>query len=139
MSTQRAGSPVANLTGQAEPASLTQEAYRQRIADLRVYGAEDGITINPVSETAFWNFVKSHPHWRRGLTALTHNGDLRVVWKDGQGGHLGLQFFGGEDVEYVVFKPRPDEGDVFRDAAWDTFDGVDRLVSDLDLLPLVQL
>lgn len=139
MSTQRAGSPVANFTEISEQTIATREAYRRRIAELREYGAEDGITINPVSETAFWEFVNAHPHWRRGMTALEHKGNLRVVWQDGKGGHLGVQFFGGDAVEYVVFKPRPEDGEVFRDAARDTFDGVDRLVSDLELLPLVRL
>ena len=139
MSMHRAGSPVANLTETSEQTIATQEAYRRRIVELREHAAEDGITINPASETAFWQFVNSHPHWRRGMTALEHKGNLRMVWQDGKGGHLGVQFFGGDAVEYVVFKPRPENGDVFRDAARDTFDGVDRLVSDLDLLPLVRL
>ena len=139
MSTHRAGSPVANITETPEQTIATREAYCRRIAELREYAAEDEITINPASETAFWRFVDLHPGWRRGMTVLRDNGNFRVVWQDGKGGHLGVQFFGGDAVEYVVFKPRPEDGDVFRDAARATFDGVDRLVSDLDLLPLVGL
>ena len=131
MSMHRAGSPVANSTETTEQAIQTQEAYRQRISDLREYGAEDGLTINPVSEAALWQFVNSHPHWRKDMTELLPNGNLRAVWKDGQGGHLGLQFFGGTDVEYVLFQPRPEEGKVHREAGLDTFDGIDRRVSSL--------
>lgn len=120
------------------PDNEIQKAYRERIEQLRMYGDEEGVTINPKSEEDFWTFINSHPHWRKDLTELISNGNLRAVWKDDAGNHLGLQFLGCQNAEYVIFKPRPDAGDVFREAGIDTFDGIDRRVNEHDLLPLVR-
>ena len=120
------------------PDSEIQKAYRERIEQLRMYGAEEDVAINPKSEEDLWTFINSHPDWRKGLTELINNGNLRAVWKDGAGNHLGLQFLGQQGAEYAIFKTRPDTGDVLREGGIDTFDGIDRRVNDLDLIPLVR-
>ena len=120
-------------------ASSHLPAYRRRIAELRGYGAEEGVAVNPESETDFWAFIDAHPDWRRGLMELMGNGNLRAVWKDrADGRHLGLQFLGRQEVEYVIFQPRPESGEMFREAGNDDFAGLDRRIRDSGLLPLVR-
>ena len=123
------------------PGKLSPEAeqtYRNRIAELREYGAEDGITINPTSKKDFWSFVKSLPATRPGSLVLMDNGNLRAVWKGDQGSHLGLQFLGGQMIQYVIFKQRPGAGKVSRVTGADTFDGIKRQIDAFELKSLVR-
>ena len=61
------------------------------------------------------------------------NGNLRAIWKDGEGSRLGLQFLGGGMVQYVVFKRRSAKQQVSRVAGRDTFKGILRQVEAFDL------
>lgn len=128
-------------TQEIRPGKLIPEVrqtYRNRIAELREYGVEDGVIVNPASEKDFWAFVKSLPTARPGSLVLMDNGNLRAVWKGDQGSHLGLQFLGRRMVEYVIFKRRPRAKQVSRVAGADTFDGVKRLTaSSVRLTPLI--
>ena len=133
--------PETAATRPSPPTAATppMEAYRCRIEELRGYGAEEGVAVNPASETDFWAFIEAHPDWRKGLTELMGNGNLRAVWKDrANGRHLGLQFLGRQAVEYVIFQPGPASGEVFRAAGIDDFAGLNRRINDSGLLPLVR-
>lgn len=124
---------------ETDAAATLLEAYRRRIAELRGYGAEEGVAVNPASEADFWAFIAARLDWRRGLMELMGSGNLRAVWKDRAAGrHLGLQFLGQQQVEYVIFLPRPESGDVLRTAGIDDFSGLNRRISDAGLLPLVR-
>lgn len=132
-----AATPPLPETDAAAPPLL--EAYSRRITELRGYGAEEGVAVNPASEADFWAFIAAHLDWRRGLMELMGSGNLRAVWKDRAAGrHLGLQFLGQQQVEYVIFQPRPESGDVLRTAGIDDFAGLNRRISDAGLLPLVR-
>ena len=127
-------------TQEIRPGKLSPEVrqtYRNRIAELREYGVEDGVTINPASEKDFWAFVKSLPAARPGSLVLMDNGNLRAVWKGEQGSHLGLQFLGCRMVEYVIFKRRPRAKHVSRVAGADTFDGIKRQIDAFELSALL--
>ena len=127
-------------TQEIRPGKLSRETYqtyRNRIAELREYGVEDGVTINPVSEKDFWAFVKSLPAARPGSLVLMDNGNLRAVWKGEQGSHLGLQFLGRRMVEYVIFKRRPRASKVSQVAGADTFDGIKRQIDAFELSALL--
>jgi len=114
-----------------------RQTYGNRIAELREYGAEDGITLNPASKKDFWSFVKSLPATRSGSLVLMDNGNLRVVWKGDQGSHLGLQFLGGQMIQYVIFKRRPGASKVSRVTGADTFGGIMRQIDAFELKSLV--
>ncbi len=118
-------------------ARQTREAYRNRIEELREYGEEDGVTINPASERDFWAFVKSLPAARKGSLVLTDSGNLRALWRGEQESHLGLQFLGGREVQYVIFKRRKRARKISRVAGADTFDGIKRQMEAFDLFPLL--
>lgn len=99
-------------------------AYRQRVAVLREYGEEDGITLSTASQTAFSDFVKSNAYPRRASLVLLDNGNLRATWRGDDGSHVGIQFRGGQDASYVIFKRRQGGTDVSRVAGKDTLHGV---------------
>lgn len=79
-------------------------AYRERIATLREYGQADGVTLRPESEAAFFDFIKANAYARRASLVLLDNGNLRAVWKDDDGNHVGVQFHGEQVASCVIFK-----------------------------------
>ena len=115
----------------------TYQAYRDRIAELREAGREEDIEVNEASEKAFWNFIKSLPANREGALFLMENGNFRVIWKGPNESHLALQFLGGRDVQYVIFKRRKRATKVSRVAGADTFDGIKRQIDSFELNALV--
>lgn len=117
--------------------SEIRKAYQERIRELAKYGAEEGTAINPESQEDFEAFIEQRPRWRKGLTELLNNGNLRAVWKDDAGNHLGLQFLGGQKLEYVIFRRRANPGQKLREGGIDTFAGIDQRVEQPDLLRLV--
>ena len=124
-------------TGEPGRFSEIRKAYRERIRELAKYGAEEGTAINPESQKDFEAFIEQRPRWRKGLTELLNNGNLRAVWKDDAGNRLGLQFLGGQQLEYVIFRRRPNPGEKLREAGRDTFAGIDQRMAQPDLLRLV--
>ena len=87
---------------------------RRRIQILHEYvnEPEDDNTpeaINPESEADIERFLETHPRAFNAYAFLTHSGNLRLVWKDLQDDetHLGLEFRGQGQVQYVVFRRLP--------------------------------
>jgi len=102
----------------------TIRAYEDRIRDLREYATEDGIDLSQESHDDFWHFVRANPGLRKGGIALRSNGDLRAVWRDGQGTRFGLQFLGDGEVEYLVFKKLGAGSEISRVMGQSTLEGV---------------
>ena len=132
---------VANLTAKRMQASLLAgyapqpwaalerlptvlDAYRERVAKLREFGEADGITLRRESEAAFFDFIKSNAYTGKASLVLLDNGNLRAVWKDDDGSHVGVQFHGEEIASCVIFKRRTRGAEVSRVAGKDTLDGV---------------
>ena len=103
-------------------------SYQERIEVLRSEGQLDGITLNASSEEDFYRFVKSAAYTRRASLVLIDNGNLRAVWRGGDGSHCGVQFRGKQVASYVIFKCRPSTSDVSRVSGSDTLDGVKRQI-----------
>ena len=74
---------------------------------------------------------------RRGNLVLMDNGNLRAVWRDGQGTHLGLQFLGSGMAQYVIFKQRKATGPISRVTGRDTFGGLKRQIDAFELHSLL--
>ena len=117
------------------------QAYRHRIDDLREYGAEEGIAISYASERDFWAFIGTMRSAREAGVVLTPDGNLRIVWDDDNDtdSHLAVQFLGGGQVQYVIFRRRPAARKVSRAAGTDTLRGVKRQIDAFDLGHLVYL
>ena len=112
---------------------LITHAYQHRIETLRSDAEVEGFAVNKASEENFWSFIGSLPSARKGELVLIDNGNLRAVWKDKNGDHLGVQFLGEQMAEYVIFKQRPSAGSVSRVAGIDTLDGVITQLQAFDL------
>lgn len=115
------------------------ERYHEHLADLREAAEEEGIQWSEDSQQDFQAFVTGNPGWRKGSVVLMDNGNLRAVWDDDHDDdrHVALQFLGGGQVQYVIFKLRPGASQASRAAGNDTFEGIKRQVSAFDLNPLV--
>ena len=114
-----------------------RRTYHLRIMELRAYGLEDEIELNRASEEDFFQFTSSTSLTSEAALFLLDNGNLRAVWKNDSGGHVGIQFLGRQQVECVIFQSR-DGGDfVSRMAGHDTLSGVKRQILAFDLDALV--
>lgn len=119
------------------PAPSISQAYRARISTLREAAMQEGDCLNYASEFYFWHFVNSEPLLRKGNLVLVDNGNLRAIWKDGQGTHLGLQFLDDGMIQFVIFKQRVAKLPPSRVAGRDTADGIWRQIRSFDLASLI--
>ena len=124
---------AAGLKKGTEAVEQDLDPYQARIDYLRREAALDGDQLNGNSEADFRKFVGSASDLRTGGLVLMDSGNLRAIWKDGEGSRLGLQFLGGGMVQYVVFKRRRPEQQISRVAGRDTFKGIWRQVDAFDL------
>ena len=115
------------------PMPAQHRRYRNRIQELSKSAEQDNFPIKFASEHDFWRFVSRWPHIRQGNLALLENGNLRAVWKDEQGSHLGLQFLGRSMVQFVIFDRRKEAQEVSRVAGRNTIDGLERQIQAFDL------
>ena len=111
--------------------------YVQRITELHQIAKDEEIQINQDSESDFWKYVDFDYRMREGDILLMDNGNLRLVWNDQQGTHLGLQFLGNQHVQYVIFKQRKPCSPVSRVTGRDTFDGVRKQIKSFELDSLI--
>ena len=85
--------------------------YEARIKKLRALAKDEGIAVHEKSVVAFKNFAPRLK--QKGALFLKDTGTLRIVLKEDKN-LLGIEFFGGDLVEYVMFR---DEGTTKRSAA----------------------
>ena len=104
------------------------DLYKARIEELKVLGVDEGIIFNDNSEKDFWIFVGDMPFSIRASIMLTDKGNLRAIWKYGEGNHLGVQFLGPSYVEYVVFIKEPVTYNMKRLAGIDSMAGLKHLI-----------
>ena len=114
-----------------------REAYSLRIEELKAYAQEDEIEVNEASQRDFWDFVDSLSSTKRASLVLCDNGNLKAVWKDAQASHLGIQFLGNGQGEYVIFKHRQRTSEISRVAGIDTLQGIKNLMTAFDIIDLV--
>ena len=98
------------------------DVYDKRIETLRGFAADEEITVNETSVRDFRYFVDSVVPTQNAQLVVMDNGNLRAVWKNDDGSHLGLQFLGAHLVQYVVFRRGGPEGKVYRLAGESSFD-----------------
>lgn len=130
-------SSVFTWPSRRSPAEKKIFEYFKRVAELRTYVAQDGNELNRESEEDFWLFVVKEFGFRKGNLVVTDNRNLRIVWKDGQGTHLGLQFLGGGEVQYVIFKRRAASQKISRVAGRDSVEGVKSQIDSFELSTLL--
>lgn len=108
-------------------------AYDNRINVLGKQAATEGYFLNSGSKETFQRFFQKNPLIRLGRLVLLENGNLRAVWKDENGSHIGLQFLDNLSIQYVLFKRRKPGLPVSRAYGRDTIDGLFQQITALEL------
>ena len=85
------------------------KAYRERISELLAFAEEDALSLNPESKNDLLAFFDSQNTVRKGNLVLLDNGNLRATWRGDQGGFVGLQFLGNNNVQFVILENRSDD------------------------------
>lgn len=116
---------------QSEFASILQ-LYRERIEALCEFGKDEGVEIRSESVDSFWQFVNDNVDYRRGGLVLTDEGNLSASWSEHPTDHVALEFLGGQEVGYVIFKGNSDD-DVARVGGVDTMQGITRRLEQIGL------
>lgn len=111
--------------------------YDKRIETLRRLAADEEIKVNEASVEDFRYFVGFVVPTQNAQLIVMDNGNLRAVWKNDEGSHLGLQFLGGRRVQFVVFRRGGPERKVDRLAGESSFDEMRKSIGDWGLSPLV--
>lgn len=99
---------------------------RQRIELLKKIGEEEEIAYNANSEHDLWCFLKRLSFIKSPKIFSLDNGNLRAVWKGDGGKHIGLQFHGGEQIQFVIFSRRGERSNMARIRGRDDFGGTTR-------------
>ena len=114
-----------------------REAYEERIEFLQQEARHEGYSMNPASRHDFERFALGANDIRSGGLVLLENGNLRAIWRDGQGTRLGLQFLGGGMAQYVIFKQREKERPISRVVGRDSPEGLERQLAAFDMRSLL--
>ena len=122
-----------DIQSKVEQIANTISFYDNRIEVLERQAELDGYSINLASRETFLEFFRKNPPLKRGRLVLIENGNLRVVWKDNYGAHIGLQFLENGLIQYVIFKQRSPTLPVSRVYGRDTTDGIINLINAFDL------
>ena len=109
-----------------------RQIYRERIASLREFGSDEGVELRAESVDSFWLFVNANVDYRRGGLVLTDEGNISASWSEHPTDHVALEFLGGQDVGYVIFKGNGDD-DVTRVGGVDTMQGIARRLEQIGL------
>ena len=114
-----------------------RQTYRDRIEVLREFGRDEGVELRADSVDAFWRFVNDNVDYRRGGLVLTDDGNLSASWSEHPTDHVAIEFLGGQEVGYVIFKGNGDDrdgdDDVARMGGVDTTQGIVRRLEQIGL------
>ena len=78
--------------------------YEARIAFLQQEARNEGFDVSPASRRDFDRFALGAREVRRAELVLLPSGNLRAFWEDEHEAHLGLQFMGEGEVQYVLLR-----------------------------------
>ena len=111
--------------------------YGTRFELLRAEAVNENIVIDEDSYSDFWRFNTNVTPKTYASVMLLPRGTFRAVWRTGPDNHLGLHFTGGGDVNYVIFKSNPNDGEMARKSGTCTLTDVLSLVKRYGLKSLV--
>jgi len=107
------------MAEQSSPATMVHELIG-RIQFLAVEAEIDKVPFSVASCDDFISFlVEANPKVRPSLF-LNDNGNLRALWRNNAREQIGLQFLGGGNIEFVIFKRRPGADKLASAAGTDT-------------------
>lgn len=117
---------IADLIEMHKETAKIHARIQQRIELFKEIGEEEEIAYNPDSEHDLWRFLKRLSFIKSPKLFLLDNGNLRAVWKGDGGKHIGLQFLGGEQIQFVIFSKRREHNNMARIRGRDDFAGIAR-------------
>ena len=118
---------IAHLIRMHKETDIIHTRIRQRIEILKKIGEEEEeIAYNSNSEHDLWRFLKRLSFIKSPKLFLLDNGNLRAVWKGDGGKHIGLQFLGGEQIQFVIFSRRGEHNNMARIRGRNDFAGIVR-------------
>lgn len=88
--------------------ALVEQARKEAIqqaSDRKSSSIYRGDIFSLASEDSFYDVINLLPFTRRPEVALTAEGILQMIWRDGSGLALSLHLPGAEDPAYAVFGP----------------------------------
>ena len=114
---------------------MPEQLYRERIEALCEFGKDEGVELRAESVDSFWHFVNDNVDYRRGGLVLTDEGNLSASWSEHPTDHVALEFLGGQEVGYVIFKgnDNDEDDDVARVGGVDTMQGIVRRLEQIGL------
>ena len=101
------------------------QASTARLNELKKDARTEGHTVSSGSEKDLMTFLSEHVFTCRPFITLLDNGNLRALWKTPEGEQIGLQFRGGNEVQYVLFADRTDRGFMARSSGRDALSDID--------------
>ncbi|MBB5224514.1 hypothetical protein HNP73_004485 [Amaricoccus macauensis] len=105
---------------EAKKRTAAQAAAEKRLQELKEVAAEEGHVVSLASEKGLKAFLAAIPFTKRPYITLLDNGNVRAFWEDKAAGEqVGLQFLGGDQVQYVIFARRAGQGYIARNAGRD--------------------
>lgn len=108
-----------------------------RLSELRREAKEENLPYSERSEHDLFKFFFLYPAVARPRLFLLENGNLRALWRNSEGEQIGLQFRGGEQVQYVIFARRGHTDAIARSAGRDLLLNVERLIEAHDAEKLI--
>ena len=111
--------------------------YATRLDSLRTEAENEEIEINENSLSDFWKFLAYAAPKTYGSVMLSPRGTCRAVWRTGPDNHIGLHFTGSGMVNYVIFKSKPNDDEIAREAGTCSFIDVLSLIERYGLTSLV--
>jgi hypothetical protein len=106
----------------ARGAALAQ--VHQRLATLKVQALLQEEPFSEASLADLIEFLRELPFVQRPALFLLDNGNLRAVWKNDWKEQIGLQFLGGQIVQFVIFSLRADPPMMARIAGAETMGNI---------------
>ena len=110
---------------------------RERLNNLRDIALEEGIEISIHSEIDLWSLLDTLEFKKRPYLFLLDNGNLRALWKNDEGEQIGIQFFGQDLIQYVLFSLRMPGRIMARTSGRDTLPNIRRQIGAFDLWRLM--
>jgi hypothetical protein len=92
----------------------------KRVQSLKIEAELDGVPFSLASYADFLSFLTETQPRSRPSLFLNDNGNLRVLWRNDAREQIGLQFLGGGNIQFVIFKHRPGADAMTRVAGMDT-------------------
>jgi hypothetical protein len=104
--------------------TVQAQQIESRLAELRMAAVDESTPWSDESEAGLRDFLSTYRRPTRPMIVHLANGNLRAIWKQGRERHVGLQFIGPNDIQYVVLNRRPGADFLSQMAGRDSVEGV---------------